>query len=108
MPGRRVSESFGRATPSISFNRRRSSAESISNIERGIQLPSVGRLADPVRELGIPPAEFLSDIPWQKRIPADRLRMEAQLREIARGLSNHDLATAIGLLEVLAPRAGQK
>ncbi len=83
-------------------------AESISNIERGIQLPSIETLADLVRELGIPLAEFLSDIPGQKRIPADRLRMETQLREIARGLSNHDLTTAIGLLEVLALRAGQK
>jgi transcriptional regulator with XRE-family HTH domain len=83
-------------------------AESISNIERGIQLPSIETLADLARELGIPLAEFLGDIPGQRRVPVDRLRMENELREIARGLSNSDLATAIGLLEVLARRSGQK
>jgi transcriptional regulator with XRE-family HTH domain len=83
-------------------------AESISNIERGIQLPSIETLAYLAHELGIPLAEFLNDIPGQKRMPADRLRMETQLREIARDLSNNDLATAIGLLEVLARKSGQK
>lgn len=50
----------------------------------------------------------MNDIPGQKRVPADRLRMEAKLREIARGLSNNDLAIAIGLLEVLARKQSQK
>lgn len=83
-------------------------AESISNIERGLQLPSIETLADLARELGIPLVEFLNDIPGQKRVPADRLRMEAKLREIARGLSNNELAIAIGLLEVLARKQSQK
>lgn len=77
-------------------------SESISNIERGRQLPSIETLAHLARELGLPVVEFLSDLPGQKRVPADRLRMEAKLRAIAHGLSNPDLALAIGLLEVLA------
>jgi transcriptional regulator with XRE-family HTH domain len=83
-------------------------AESISNIERGQQLPTIETLAELARELGIPLADFLSDIPGQKRVPADRLRMETKLQEIGRSLPNNDLAIAVGLLEVLANRQARK
>lgn len=83
-------------------------AESISNIERGQQLPTIETLAEIAKELGVPLADFLSNISEQKRIPADRLRMEAKLREIGRSLPNSDLALAVCLLEVLARRQNQK
>jgi transcriptional regulator with XRE-family HTH domain len=83
-------------------------AESISNIERGQQLPTIETLAELAKELGMPLEDFLSDISGQKRVPTDRLRMETKLREIGRTLPNSDLELAVGLLEVLAKKQNQK
>jgi transcriptional regulator with XRE-family HTH domain len=79
----------------------RRTPESISNIERGQQLPTIETLADLGRVLSIPITEFLEGIADAPSVSPERQRLEAQLREIARSLPDRDLAAAVGILEVL-------
>jgi transcriptional regulator with XRE-family HTH domain len=79
----------------------RRTPESISNIERGQQLPTIETLADLGRVLSVPITDFLDGIAAPSSISPERQRLEAQLREIARSLADRDLAIALGILEVL-------
>jgi transcriptional regulator with XRE-family HTH domain len=75
--------------------------ESISNIERGKQLPMIDTLAAMSAALGVPLSELfdLADQPYRT---ASRTADEAKLRELARGLSDDMLALAVQQIEVLA------
>ena len=75
--------------------------ESVSNIERGRQLPMIDTLAVLAEVLGVPLPELFGGIgsPSQS---ARRLKLEAQLLETARDLDDDMLATAIEQMVVLA------
>ena len=63
--------------------------ESISNIERGQQLPSVETLADLGRALSVPMSDFF-DSGNRDPITPERATLEAELRQIGRTLSDRD------------------
>ena len=70
--------------------------ESVSNIERGLQLPNIETLVELGRILGIPVGEFFdgsSDEPSSRSM--ERLDLEARLRVLTRALSDRDLAIAV-------------
>ena len=74
--------------------------ESVSNIERGVHLPTLETLADLGRVLGVPLPEFFDGA--QDHAPSrERLRLEARLREVARALSDRNLAIAVAQADVL-------
>ena len=74
--------------------------ESISNIERGQQLPSVETLADLGRALNVPMSEFFGD-DGEHLITPERARLEADLRQLGRMLSDRDLAIAVAQAAIL-------
>ena len=74
--------------------------ESISNIERGQQLPSVETLADLGRALNVPMSEFFGD-DGRSPITPERARLEAELRQLGRTLSDRDLAIAVAQAAIL-------
>ena len=76
--------------------------ESVSNIERGLQLPTIETLVDLGRALHVPVVDFLHDVDATPDIARERLQMEAQLRELARGLTDRDLRLAIALTRAMA------
>ena len=70
--------------------------ESISNIERGLQSPSIETVAELARVLGMPIAEFFEDWPRaEPELSIERIVLESRLREVARLLSDRDLAIAV-------------
>ncbi|WP_019995007.1 helix-turn-helix domain-containing protein [Aureimonas ureilytica] len=75
-------------------------SESISNIERGVQLPSIETLADLGRVLGIPIAEFFESVEQTPR-SARRQRLDAAWRELGRALAEANLKIAILQTRVL-------
>jgi transcriptional regulator with XRE-family HTH domain len=75
--------------------------ESISNIERGQHLPMLETLAALASTLGVPLAEFFGSDEEAGNSPK-RVQLEAQLRELVRGLDDDLLATAVDQIEVLA------
>ena len=65
--------------------------ESVSNIERGRQLPTIETLVDLVRVLEVPPPDFLDGldgVAGGSGLSRERVQQEAKLREVARGLSD--------------------
>ena len=80
--------------------------ESISNIERGLQLPTIETLADLARVLSVPLPELVDGIAERKVAP-ERLQIELQLRETTRTLSDADLKIALELVQVLARAKGR-
>ena len=80
-------------------------SESISNIERGQQEPSIKTLYALGRELGVPVAEFFEEPIFK---PSDasmaRAEMELRLRELARTLTDRDLAVAVTQVAALLAR----
>jgi len=77
--------------------------ESVSNIERGQQLPMLDTLAALAAALDVPLREFFegADEPGQS---ARRRQLEAEMRELVRSLDDDTLATAVRQVEVLARR----
>jgi len=75
--------------------------ESVSNIERGLQLPTIETLADLGRALGLPTVEFLDGVDNSRTVTRERAQMEARLRELARGLTDRDLTLALALAEAM-------
>lgn len=78
--------------------------ESISNIERGRQLPMIDTLAVLADVLGVPLPELFGDAgaPIQS---ARRLKLEARLRELLREMDDEILAIAIDQMAILARAA---
>ena len=76
--------------------------ESISNIERGQQLPNLETLAELARILKVPIAEFFEGAEHSS-IPRKRLQMEMHIRQITRELNNRDLAVAVRQIEAFLP-----
>ncbi len=75
-------------------------SESISNIERGQQEPGIKTVQSLAAVLGLPISEFF-ETPDDSGNSESRLEMEFRLRDLARGLSDRDLAVAIAQIEVL-------
>lgn len=74
-------------------------SESISNIERGLQEPGIKTVQSLAAVLGLPVSEFF-EAPNSLGIDESRLEMEFRLRDLARGLSDRDLAVAVAQIEV--------
>ena len=75
--------------------------ESVSNIERGRQLPTIETLADLGRVLDVPIIEFLDGVDNGRAVTRERAQMEARIRELARRLSDRDLTLALALTEAM-------
>ena len=70
--------------------------ETISNIERGVQLPSIETLAELADVLGVPIKEFFEvDGSGDHAANAKRHDLEIRLREIGRSLTDRDLAVLV-------------
>lgn len=76
--------------------------ESISNIERGRQLPMLDTLADLANALGVPLAELVASADRSPARTSRRLRLEAKLAEHIRGMDDGLLATAVDQVGILA------
>ena len=75
--------------------------ESVSNIERVQQLPSLETLIDLSRALDVPVSKLITEGEAQSSQSQERLRLEAQMHEIARRLSDRDLRIALAQVEIL-------
>ncbi len=78
--------------------------ESVSNIERGRQLPTIETLVDLGRELAVPLSDFLDGVGGGPGLLRERVQQEARLREVARGLSDRDLRLPLTLAEAMTGR----
>lgn len=76
--------------------------ESISNIERGRQLPMLDTLADLGAALGVPLTELVENTGRVSSRSSRRLRLEARLAEHVRGMDDDLLTTAVDQVGVLA------
>lgn len=76
------------------------SPESVSNIERGAQLPMLDTLSDIARVLDAPLTELLAAP--ERGISAGRLRLESELAELGRTLDEDRLAIAVQQVAALA------
>ncbi|MBF0269929.1 MAG: helix-turn-helix transcriptional regulator [Alphaproteobacteria bacterium] len=78
------------------------SVDAVSNMERGISLPSyetLGRLAD---KLGIPAKELTESLGDDGTTDPERIELEARLNDIARSLDKQSLRIALEQIAVLA------
>jgi transcriptional regulator with XRE-family HTH domain len=78
--------------------------ESVSNIERGLQLPTIETLVDLGRVLGVPMVDLLGRVDGGRAVTHERAQMEARLRELVRGLSDRDLTLALALAEAMTSK----
>jgi transcriptional regulator with XRE-family HTH domain len=78
--------------------------EAISNIERGVSLASIETLERLSRALEVPLKEFFDDAGYFRQISRRRFNLEAELRELGRGLDDRDLALAVALVRVVASK----
>ncbi len=81
--------------------------EAVSNIERGISLPSVETLERLGRELDVPLKEFFEDWDDRRKLSPRRIELEARLRELTRKLSDGDLEIALGQIALLTKRGSK-
>lgn len=82
-------------------NRVERTSESISNIERGGQLPGIETLIALSQVLEVPLSELLQHVDDGRDISKDRALAEARLADLGRSLSDDMLAIAIAQTEVL-------
>jgi transcriptional regulator with XRE-family HTH domain len=75
-------------------------SESISNIERGQQEPGIKTVQSLAEVLGLPISEFF-EASDSLGIDKARLEMEFRLRDLARELTDRDLAVVVAQIEVL-------
>ena len=75
--------------------------ESISNIERGKQLPNIETLAQLARVLDVPLAEFFEGLGSKRAVSRERAQLEAELQEITRELAPKLLRIAVEQVRVL-------
>lgn len=83
------------------------SVDAISNMERGISLPTyetLGRLAD---KMGLPLAEFTASLDAAPVADPERVELESRLAEMARNLPIRDLRVAVDQVQVLAKHAAR-
>lgn len=83
------------------------SVDAISNMERGISLPTyetLGRLAD---KLGLPLAEFTASLDEASPADPERVELESRLAEMARGLPIRDLRVAVDQVQALLRHGGE-
>lgn len=74
--------------------------ESISNIERGQQEPGIKTVQSLAKALGLPLSELFEPFEELAMSP-QRVQMEFQLRDLARGLTDRDLAVAVAQIQAL-------
>lgn len=77
-------------------------AESVSNIERGRQLPMLDTLADLAAALGLPLSELVTDRKPTNGTSRRRLQLEASLTEHIRDMDDTMLAIAVDQVGVLS------
>lgn len=80
------------------------SVEAVSNIERGVSLPSLDTLFRLGEALEVPATELLEGLEGHSEINEERYRLDIELREIARSLPEKELATAVEVLRALAAK----
>ena len=73
--------------------------ESVSNIERAQQLPTLETLFDLGRALDVPLTAFFESLEEARPLAPERVQLEARLRESVRRLSDRDLAIAAEQIE---------
>lgn len=76
--------------------------ESVSNIERGVQLPALDTLLDLASALKITAGELLGHAGEARKITRQRAEAEAKLAAIAADLPDNVLVVAVDQIEVLA------
>lgn len=65
-----------------------------------MHLPTLETIFDVANALSRPASEFLEDAGDKRRVSRERIKLEAQLREIGRSLNDCDLAIAIAQASV--------
>lgn len=75
--------------------------ESISNIERGKQLPNVETLSELARVLKVPLAEFFEGLEAKHTVSRERAQLEAELLETARQMAPRLVKIALEQVKVL-------
>lgn len=81
--------------------------ESVSNIERGQQLPSLETLAELARVLKVPIVDFFEDGEGSAA-SASRQAAEIDIRQIVRALSDRDLAIAAKQMAAFLPKSNSR
>lgn len=79
--------------------------ETISNIERARQVPSVETLCALADQMAISPCDLLPTPKTSNPKSARRLELEDRLREVAGKLADDDLDLAVEQIGILASRA---
>jgi transcriptional regulator with XRE-family HTH domain len=77
------------------------SAEAVSNIERGLALPTLATLLDITQALDVPLSSLVSGISAKKPKPPKRLALELQLQAAMDQLDDRLLETAIKQISIL-------
>lgn len=75
-------------------------AESISNIERGLQEPNLRTIQSLAKALNLPVSEFFDFD--EKASSEERQQLEFQLRDLARCLSDRDLSIAVAQIKAFS------
>ena len=75
--------------------------ESISNIERGKQLPNIETLSELARVLKVPLTEFFEGLEARHTVSRERALLEAELLETARQLAPRLIKVALEQVKVL-------
>lgn len=83
----------------------RRTPESISKIERGVNLPDITSLLEIAAAVQKPLASFLEELEPAQRKSGKREKLEARLVRHVAVLSDEQLAIAVEQVEVLAKRA---
>lgn len=81
--------------------------ESISNIERGVQLPNIDTLAELARVLSLPLSEFFEGVDaTAPTVSRERAKLEAEVRDLLRDLGPKMLKIAVEQMKVLKEHGG--
>ena len=75
--------------------------ESISNIERGKQLPNIETLSELARVLKVPLSEFFEGLDAKHTVSRERAQLEAELLETARQMAPKLVRIALEQVKVL-------
>lgn len=75
--------------------------ESISNIERGKQLPNIETLSELARVLKVPLSEFFEGLEAKNAVSRERAQLEAELLETARQMAPKLVKIALEQVKVL-------